>query len=103
MLCIHNIQEKRESENMKFSEQEINKIINLKGADGKLIDIFDLHGILFVGNSENGTWNLDKTYIRFSEHSLGIPLEEFEDCETEEDVDEQFSMALRRIILEKLI
>jgi len=88
---------------MKFSKDEINKIVNLHGADGKLIDIFDLHGVLFVGNSENGTWDLDKTYIMFSEHSLGISPQEFEDCETEDDVLEQFFASFRRMILEKLV
>jgi len=88
---------------MKFSKDEINKIIALKGFDGKQINIFDLHGVLFVGNCENGTWDLDKTYTRLSEHSLGIPVKVFEDCETEDDVEEQFTKSLRRVVLEKLV
>lgn len=88
---------------MKFNKQQINDIINLKGADGKQIDIFDLHGVLFVGTSEDDTWDLSKTYVRFSDHSLGIALEEFEDCETEDDVHEQFSESLKQIAHEKLI
>ena len=88
---------------MKYTEEQINKIVNLKGFDGKQIDIFDLHGVLFVGNSENSTWDLDKTYTRFSEHSLGIVLEDFEECEIEDDVHEQFAKSLRRAVSEKLV
>jgi len=88
---------------LKFSKEEINAIVDLKGADGKLIDIFDLHGVLYVGNGENGTWDLTKTYVRYSEHSLGISLKDFEDCETEEDVNEQFVESLRQLVLAQLV
>ena len=87
----------------KFSKDDINNIIDLKGAEGKLIDIFDLHGILHVGNSENGTYDLSKTYTRFSEHSLGISHEDFDGCETEDDVDEQFRDSLKQIVKERLL
>lgn len=47
----------------KFTIEQINEIIGLKGADGKLIDIFDLHGVLFIGNSkvrhEGKMWKFD--------------------------------------------
>lgn len=88
---------------MKFSADEINKIIGLKGADGKQIDIFHLHGLLFVGNSENGTWDLSKTYVRLNEHTLSISLEDFEDCETEEEVNEQYMESLKDTVAEKLL
>lgn len=87
---------------MKFSKEEINEIVDLKGADGTQIDIFDLHGVLFVGNSDV-TWDITKTYTRMSEHSLGIPVEDFEGCETEDDVEEQFAKSLRQAVLEKLV
>ena len=87
----------------KHSKEDINKIINLKGADGKLIDIFDLHGVLHVGNSENSTWDLSKTYTCFSEHSLGISTEDFDGCETEDDVNEKFCDSLKMIVKERLL
>jgi len=86
-----------------MNAEEINKIVGLKGVDGKQINIFNLHGILYVGNSENGIYDLTKTYAKFSEHSLGISIEDFESCETEEDVNEQFMELLKEAVLEKLV
>lgn len=90
---------------MKYTKEEINKIVNLKGANGELIDIFDLHGLLFVGNSKDGCWDLsmDGRYCRFSEHSIGISYDDFEDCETEEDVTEQFWESLKEAVQERLL
>ena len=88
---------------MTYTEEEINNIVNLKGHNGEQIDIFSLHGVLFVGNSESGEWDISKRYVRFSEHSLGISIEEFEDCETEEDVNEQFFECLREVVLRRLL
>jgi len=87
----------------RFTAEQINKIIGLKGADGKPIDIFDLHGLLYIGNSENSIYDLTKTYTRFSEHSLGISPEDFDWCETEDQVNEQFFESLRDAITDKLI
>ena len=90
---------------MKYTEEDINKIIGLKGANGKLIDIFDLHGLLFVGNTKDGMWDLttDGRYTRYSEHSIGLHISEFEDCETEEDVKEVFGKSLERRVIEELV
>lgn len=88
---------------MKYTDEEINKIVNLKGKNGKLIDIFDLHGLLFVGNVENGMWDLSKTYTRYSEHSLTFIPEDFEDCETEEEVHERFVERLEESVTEQLV
>jgi len=88
---------------MKFSPEEINKIISMKGADGKLIDIFDMHGVLFVGNTEDAMWDLSKTYVRYSEHSLGFSVEDFEDCKNEEEIEERFSERLEEAVSEKLV
>jgi len=51
---------------MKYTEEEINKILNLRGANGELIDIFRLHGVIFFGNSKKGVWDLGEAYVRFS-------------------------------------
>jgi len=95
-------------ESMKFSEEDINRILNLRGADGKLIDVFDLHGVIFIGNTqanEKGKeeWDLTKTYKLHSEHSIAFSIDDFEDCETEEDVEETFAELLAEFIENKLI
>lgn len=86
-----------------YTEEEINNIIDLRGYDGKQINIFKLHGILFIGNPENGKWDLTKSYTRLSEHAIPISLEDFEDCKNEEDVREAFSEELKNMIIEKLL
>ena len=88
---------------MKYTKEEINEILHLSGADGKPIDIFNLHGILFIGNVQGRIWDIAKTYIRHSDHSIPIFLEDFEYCETEDDVRDQFHESLRSIVLEKLL
>lgn len=91
----------------KFTEEDINRILNLRGSDGKLIDVFDLHGVIFIGNTqpnERGKeeWDLTKTYTRHSEHSIAMNIDDFEDCETEDDVRETFDERLEEAIHEKL-
>lgn len=86
-----------------FTEEQINNIINLRGHDGRQIDIFKLHGILFVGNIEDGMWDLNKNYIRLSHHHIPISIEDFEDCETEDDVRNTFSEELEKMIIDKLL
>ena len=87
----------------KFSKEDINNIIDLKGIDGKQIDIFELYGLIHVGNTENGEWDLTKTFCRFNSHSLFIDYEDFSWCETEDDVDEQFRDSLKEIVKERLL
>jgi hypothetical protein len=87
----------------KFTQEQINVIIDLRGKDGRQIDIFELHGILFVGNTEDKVWNLDKKYVRLSEHNIPISFDDFEDCETEEDVRNTFSEELQNMIIDKLL
>lgn len=88
---------------MKYTREEINKIVDLKGHNGEQIDIFKLHGLLFVGNSEGGEWNLMERYTRFSEHTLPIIYEAFVFCETEEQVNHHFWKCLREAVTQKLI
>ena len=88
---------------MKYTKEEINKIVNLKGHNGEQIDIFRLYGILFMGNCESGEWDLCKRFVRFTTHSVPISLEDFEFCETEEQVDEQFHESLVEAINERLL
>jgi len=99
----------------KFTEEEINRIINLKSADGTPIDIFDLHGVLYIGNCRKGItiielgkikqvygWDLEKTHTKYSEHSLPISIDDFELCETEEDVEDTFAKILEEVVADKL-
>ena len=91
-----------------FSEGDINRILNLRGMDGKLIDVFDLHGVLFIGNTQQNErgkqeWNLNKTYTRYSEHSIAMGITDFEDCETEEEVQDTFAELLEEAVKNKLV
>ena len=45
---------------VKFTRDHINNIIDLRGNDGRQIDIFKLYGVLFIGNTEDGKWNLNR-------------------------------------------
>ena len=87
----------------KFTQEEINNIIGLKGHDGRQIDIFKLHGVLFIGNTEDGEWDLNKNYMKMSEHYIPITLDDFEDCETEDEVENTFREELEEMIINKLL
>lgn len=87
----------------KFTREQINDIVGLKGNDGRQIDIFELHGVLFLGNSEGGEWDLSKNYTKFSEHNVPISMNDFEDCETEDDVIDAFGSVLEEMIVDKLL
>ena len=87
----------------KFTQEQINNIIGLRGYDGRQIDIFKLHGVLFIGNTEDGEWDLNKNYMKMSEHGIPISLDDFEDCETEDEVRDVFSEELEEVIIDKLL
>jgi len=87
----------------KYNSNYINNLIGLIGNDGNLIDIFNLHGLLFVGNTKNGEWNLGKTYSMFSEHSLNINIDDFEDCESDDDINDKLNEVLKEALDNKLI
>ena len=87
----------------KFTQEQINDIIGLRGKDGRQIDIFKLHGVLFVGNAENGVWDLNKNYLRLSEHDIPISMDDFEFCETEDEVRNTFGEELKDAIMDKLL
>ena len=87
----------------KYTEEDINRIIGLKGFNGEQIDIFKLHGVLFVGNTKDRMWDLTKRYVRYSEHSIGLSIEDFEYCETEDDVNEQWHESFKAVVKERLL
>ena len=88
---------------VKFTREQINNIIDFRGNDGGQIDIFELHGVLFVGNIDDGKWDLNKNYMKLSEHSVPILLGDFDDCETEDEVRDTFSGELKEAIIDKLL
>lgn len=87
----------------KFTQEQINNIIDLRGNDGRQIDIFKLYGILFIGNTEDRKWDLDKNFLKLSEHDIPISIDDFEFCETEDDVIDTFTDELQKMIIDKLL
>lgn len=83
---------------MTFTEEEINRIINLKDSEGRQLDVFSLGGILYLDDGD-----ASKGSCRFSAHSLPIDVDSFWACESEEDVLNTFSDCLKDVILEKLL
>lgn len=81
---------------MKFTKEEISKIINLLDSRGKVLNVFELHGSLIL--TELGTTKRTE----FSSHSLPILYSEFSWCETEVDVREQFEESLKEAVEGKL-
>lgn len=90
---------------VKYTKEEINKIINLKGANGKLIDIFSLHGVIYFGNCIDGMWDLtsDGQFTRFSEHSVTFSIDDFDYCTIEEEVNDTFFEVLKRNVVDRLL
>lgn len=100
-----------------WTEKEINAILALKGNDEEPIDIFDLYGVLHIGNclDENtinpktgrietkSMWNITRRFNKFSSNTLGIKLDDFDGCETEEDVHERFSELLEQAVCDRLV
>lgn len=88
----------------KFGREDVNRIVGLKGANGELLDVFDLYGVLFVGNCVEGEWDLtsDGRFTRVGLHGVGIDVSDFGWCETEEDVIEQFNKSLKHAVVEAL-
>lgn len=91
-----------------YTEEEVNNILNLRGHDGKLIDVFNLYGLIYVGNTQlnerhRQEWDLTKTFTKFSEHSLGMSIEDFEDCKTEDEVTDTFWSNLRDLVRDRLL
>ena len=88
---------------MKYTEEEVNKIINLRGHNGEQIDVFRLYGILFMGNTESGEWDICKRFVRFTHHSVPISIDDFDGCEDEDHVRDQFHESLKEAINDRLL
>ena len=81
---------------MKFTKEEISEIVGLKDGRGQLLNIFDLHGKLFL--AEHGS----SRYVMYNSHSLPIIYSDFEWCQTEDNVMGQFLVSLREAVNGKL-
>ncbi|MCW4000813.1 MAG: hypothetical protein NWE93_11290 [Candidatus Bathyarchaeota archaeon] len=81
----------------KYTEADINRILNLKGWIGATIDVFNLYGVLTIGvSSDPGQWEIaQRTY---SENKLPISLKDFETCQTEDDVRAAFNRAIKHAV-----
>jgi hypothetical protein len=89
---------------MTYTPREINDIINLKGANGKQINIFDLHFVLYIGNVENRQWNVgqDGRFTMYSEHSIGVDPFRFDLCTNPDEVKTEFSQVIYEAMKEAL-
>ncbi len=85
---------------------EFCKAKNKKGANGRLICLDDLHGLLYLGNTLNGMYNLNERYMMWAEHSLGLrdftSIEEIFKAEGVDAATQEFKEQLRDRILEEL-
>jgi hypothetical protein len=100
----------------KFTEDDINRILNKKHDDDTSMDVFNLHFVLCVGNTKTARkwdkylkqmidvseWDVVR-YAKWAEHSLPISIEDFDECETEEDVFDVFSDVYRNVLREELL
>ena len=84
-------------------------IVALSGHDGGPICLGDLHGLVYVGNTLNGVYDLEKNYTLLSEHTIGLTDYELDDL-AEVYVErgwsafnEQFNDYFRDAVLERLL
>ena len=86
----------------KYTKEEINEILNLKGWLNQTIDVFNLYGVLTIGvSSDPHQWEVQQR--THSENILPISLEDFKDCQTEADVKKRFNEVLRKAVLAEMI
>ncbi len=96
---------------MKYSKSEINQIINLRDKDKMLIDIFDLHGCLYIMNPvgskdrpyDKRFWDLRENCVLYSTGRVPISHEDFEYCENEDQINETFHKVFHQAIHRKLV
>jgi len=80
-----------------YSKEKINGILGLRGSNGQIINVFKLYGILFIGNCIDGQWDLttDGQFKLTGISHIPIRIEDFEGCESEDDMRDQFVVSLR--------
>lgn len=80
---------------MKFSKEEINEIVNQNCKKEDQVDIFNLYVVIILGNRN--------TTLTFRSDNIATEYEDFEWCETEEQVIEQFHDSIKDAIKEQLL
>lgn len=86
---------------MKYTKEEINEILSLKGWLDSQIDVFNLYAVLTIGVTNNthgpgDSWEVtQKTY---SEKALDIKLEDFANCTSKAAVKKQFKKIMAKAI-----
>lgn len=88
---------------MTWTEEQINEIIGLKADDGASINVFELYGVLHIGNTTKGLWTLIKKFTKHGEGRLAVSLGDFEDCEDDEEVRDTFSELIEERVKAKLV
>lgn len=84
-----------------YTADEINAILDLKGWLNSKIDVFNLYGVLTVGVSSKPQSGCDEWEIQqrtYSENRLPITLEDFEKCDTSDEVRTTFNKVLKRVV-----
>ena len=79
--------------------------IVMKGHNGETIDPFRLHGVLFIGNTKDGEWNLEENYTQFRTSNLGVDADWLDkNCDemTEDEVIEAYWAEVLDYIKEKM-
>ncbi len=81
----------------KYTKEQINDILDLKGWIGTQIDIFNLYAVLTIGVSNNpGEWEVKQR--TFSEKPLSIKLEDFDDCISKAAVKRRFNEVMQKAV-----
>lgn len=83
----------------KVSEWVVNDVINLKDKYGDQIDIFNMYGLLYVGNLVDNKLILNDKCIEHSQSKIKIDILDFDDCETDEDIEEKFHELFKEEIM----
>jgi len=83
---------------------------SIKGDNGETMDPFNLHALIFVGNTKDGIYDLSQNYTRWIERSIGIDPDHFDEMmqdeiwgETDEEkIIERYREELRDTMLQRL-
>lgn len=85
----------------KYTKEQINNILGLKGWIDTQIDAFNLYAVLTIGVTNNtqgpgDSWEIaQKTY---SEKALDIKLEDFASCTSKADVKKRFNEVMKKAV-----
>jgi hypothetical protein len=85
----------------KYTQEQINTILNLEGWLKTQIDVFNLYAVLTIGVTNNtrgpgDSWEItQKTY---SEKPLAIKLEDFADCTSKAAVKKRFRQVMQKAV-----